>query len=68
MSRGVFYCVVYGGATYGCSRSQEEAVAALERGRKRGVHTAKIVTRSSRPNKQPPGWLAPFDERRAGFH
>jgi hypothetical protein len=56
------------GATYGCSRKLEEAVAALERGRKRGVTFGEIVERKSVPRgTRMNQWLPPFDDRKAGF-
>jgi hypothetical protein len=56
------------GATYGCSRRMEDAVAALDRGRSRGVTWGEIVARKSAPRGMRMNeWLTPFDERKAGF-
>lgn len=50
------------GATYGCSSKIEDAVAALERGRRRGVKWGEIVERKSAPRGMRTGsWLSPFD-------
>lgn len=53
---------------YGCSRNYEDAVAALDRGRRRGVTWGAVVPvkrapRGMRMNE----WLNPFDDRKAGF-
>jgi hypothetical protein len=56
------------GATYGCSRKLEEAIAALARGRARGVAWGEIVERASAPRGMRMNeWLPPFDDRKAGF-
>jgi len=53
---------------YGYSTSVEEAHAALERGRRRGVTWAGIWTRTSPVRGMRAGeWLTPFDDRKAGF-
>jgi hypothetical protein len=66
----VIYCLEgpkRGGSMYGCTRSYEDAVAALDRGRRRGVSWGEIV---ERPLKRPPRglrmneWLPPFDKSR----
>jgi hypothetical protein len=63
------FAIVYGGVTYGYSRSFDAAYLALERGKKRGVKTAKIVERKSPPHGlRANQWFTPFDERRAGFY
>ncbi len=56
------------GATYGCSRRIEDALAALERGRRRGVTWGEVIARKSAPRgTRMNEWLPPFDERKAGF-
>lgn len=56
------------GATYGCSPRIEDAIAALDRGRKRGVTWGDVVSRESAPRGMRMNvWLAPFDDRKAGF-
>lgn len=56
------------GTTYGCTRRLEDAVAALGRGRARGVGWGEIVTRKSAPRGMRTNqWLPPFDDRKAGF-
>lgn len=68
------YCLVKLGrdekiqSIYGCSRSLENAVAALDRGRKRGVTWASVVPRKSAPRGvRVNEWLSPFEDRKAGF-
>lgn len=56
------------GAVYGWSRRLEDAVAALDRGRRRGVTWGEIVERKSVPRGlRVNAWLAPFEDRKAGF-
>jgi len=56
------------GSTYGCSRRIEDAIAALERGRRRGVTWGEIVLRKTAPRgTRMNEWLPPFDDRKAGF-
>lgn len=56
------------GATYGCSRTLEGAIAALDRGRKRGVIWGEVIERKNPPRgMRMNAWLPPFDERKAGF-
>ena len=56
------------GVTYGCTRRLEDAIAALERGRRRGVTWGDVIVRKSAPRvMRMDTWLTPFDERRAGF-
>ncbi len=63
------FSIQYGGATYGYSRSFDQALLALHRGEGRGVKTAKIVERKSPPRGlRANQWLTPFDERKAGFY
>jgi hypothetical protein len=57
------------GATYGCSRKLEEAIVALERGRRRHITWGKIVERSSAPRGMHLGeWLPPFDAAKHTAH
>lgn len=69
--KGVVYCLEgpkRGGSTYGCARQIEDALAALERGRRRGVTWGEVVERSRAPRGvRMNEWLPPFDDRKAGF-
>jgi hypothetical protein len=73
--KGVVYCIEVlsktggsRGSTYGCARRLEDAIAALDRGRKRGVAWGQIVERKSAPHGMHMNvWLTPFDDRKAGF-
>lgn len=69
--KGIVYCLEgpkRGGSTYGCSRRIEDALAALERGRRRGVTWGEIVERPRAPRGvRMNAWLTPFDDRKAGF-
>jgi hypothetical protein len=74
--KGTVYCLevptlgagAVRGATYGCSQRIEDAIAALDRGRKRGVSWGEIKVRKSAPRGMRMNeWLPPFDARKAGF-
>ncbi len=74
--KGVVYCLEMPtassrsgrGATYGCSPRIEDALLALDRGRRRGVTWGEVVERKSAPHGMRMNeWLSPFDERKAGF-
>lgn len=72
--KGVVFCTetpIRGqnvGATYGCLRRIEDALAALERGRRRGVTWGVLTTRKRAPRGMRMNeWLPPFDDRKAGF-
>jgi len=56
------YCIEVTGSSYGCSRKLEDAIAAVERGRRRGVSWGKVVERKSVPRGlRADEWLPPFD-------
>ena len=58
-----YYVVEYGGSHYGYSRDPMLAAAALDRGKRRGVPTAKIKTTSSPVHGLKANvWLPPFDD------
>lgn len=67
----VVYCIEgpkRGDATYGCSSRLEDAVAALERGRRRGIAWGEVVEHARAPRGLRVNmWLPPFDDRKAGF-
>ena len=73
--KGIVYCLerptpgsAARGAAYGCSKRFEDALAALERGRRRGVTWGEIVERKSAPRGfRMNVWLAPFEDHKAGF-
>ncbi len=62
------HVIAYRGGIYGWSRKLADAVAALDRGRQRGVTWGVISTLTNPPRGfRSNDWMTPFDDRKAGF-